>query len=134
MREKAIEKIENEFDILHGQLVPISGVSETVEGEMLRAIGRIIYRYHNDGDYYFRGYGIETAGESSEFLMYNTPISEKLLGYLRAARILSYEHDDEREYTDSDKYQHNLFLAAKEIIKYVKSKDGKYEKNTCDSR
>ena len=36
---------------------------------MLRAINRIIYRYYNDGDEYFRGYGTETAGPAHSFLV-----------------------------------------------------------------
>ena len=35
---------------LYDQLVPKQGKADTVEGELLRAVGRIIYRHGNDGD------------------------------------------------------------------------------------
>ena len=38
-------------------LVAPQGKSETVEGELVRAISRIGYRYNNDGDYFYKGYG-----------------------------------------------------------------------------
>ena len=33
-------------------------------GEIVRAVNRIIYRYYNDGDKFYEGYGIETCGPS----------------------------------------------------------------------
>jgi len=35
---------------LYDQLVPKQGKADTVEGELLRAVGKIIYRHGNDGD------------------------------------------------------------------------------------
>ena len=52
------EKLETRSDVLFGKLVPGSGNAGTMEGEMLRAINKIVYRKYNDGDYFFTGYGV----------------------------------------------------------------------------
>jgi len=46
---------EKRNNILFDKLVANSGASETVEGEILRAVNRIIYRWGNDGDYFWTG-------------------------------------------------------------------------------
>ena len=51
------------------ELVPPSGPAETVAGEIIRALGRIGYRYHNDGDYFYDGYGLETVAPSVAYLL-----------------------------------------------------------------
>ena len=57
--------IESWFDVL----VPASGKADTAAGEAIRAMMRILYRYYNDGDVFYEGYGLETAGPSMEYLM-----------------------------------------------------------------
>ena len=42
------KELEDRNEPLYDKLVPGQGDAETVEGEMLRAINRIIYRYYND--------------------------------------------------------------------------------------
>ena len=61
-------ELEKRSDAYFEKLVPGSGSAGTVEGEMLRAINRIIYRWYNDGDWFFRGYGVETAAPAMAFL------------------------------------------------------------------
>jgi len=53
---------------LFNELVPSSGISRTEEGEILRALGRIVYRYFNDGDVCYEGYGRETTGRPLTYL------------------------------------------------------------------
>ena len=55
--------------IFDAGLVPDSGKADTKAGEIVRAIARIIYRYYNDGDKFFEGYGLETAAPSVAYLM-----------------------------------------------------------------
>ena len=62
---KASDKLEVFFD----KLVPNSGAAQSVAGEMVRAMMRILYRDYNDGDVFYEGYGLETCGSSAEFLM-----------------------------------------------------------------
>jgi len=50
------------------ELVSRSGAADTIEGELVRAVNKIIYRWYNDGDKFFDGYGVETAGPCIEFI------------------------------------------------------------------
>jgi hypothetical protein len=60
--------IEDRFQAAFKKLVPGDGPCETKEGEILRAIGRIQYRWYNDGDWWDEGYGCETVGPAVAFL------------------------------------------------------------------
>lgn len=53
---------------LNDLLVPVSGPADTAAGELLRAVERIGYRSSNDGDYFYGGYGLETAGSSAAYI------------------------------------------------------------------
>jgi hypothetical protein len=56
------------LDVLHDALVPPQGKADTVAGEIVRAMMKVAYRYFNDGDYYFMGYGLETAAPAIAYL------------------------------------------------------------------
>ena len=43
-------RLQAEYDELYNQLVPASGAAETIQGEVLRAASKIVYRHFNDGD------------------------------------------------------------------------------------
>lgn len=45
------------YESLFDMYVPACGKAETLGGEILRAISRIVYRYYNDGDYTYAYYG-----------------------------------------------------------------------------
>jgi hypothetical protein len=120
------------LDKLFKKLVPSSGEADTVEGELVRAIMRIWYRYYNDGDYFFRGYGKETAGSSATYLK-NAGIPG-LKEAINKAQKEAGKPDNDDEYSEKDGYLNNLKDAAKIIVDYVNSKKGKYEKNTVSSR
>lgn len=47
------------FDELFEKYVPACGKANTLGGEIVRAINRIVYRYYNDGDTIDRYYGNE---------------------------------------------------------------------------
>lgn len=65
---------EDWFDIL----VPRSGEAPTVAGEIVRAVNRLAYRYFNDGDKFYEGYGRETCGSSAAYLYEIEPFYELL--------------------------------------------------------
>ena len=46
-------KYQKAYDHFYNKLVPSSGQASTPEGELLRIISKIYYRYHNDGDEYW---------------------------------------------------------------------------------
>lgn len=58
-------------------LVPSNGAADTVAGEMIRAMMRILYRDYNDGDVFYDGYGIETCGDAVAYLCDKMPDLEQ---------------------------------------------------------
>ena len=64
-------------EALWDKLVPSSGPSKSVEGEMLRAMNRLVYRWYNDGDKFYQGYGTETAGPAHSFLVNSSQINRE---------------------------------------------------------
>lgn len=122
-----------DYDALYKKLVPASGPAETVEGEMLRAISKIVYRYFNDGDFYFKGYGKETAGSAHKYLTTQTPIARELRTAFAAAKNNAPRGDDAPEqYTPTDGYSLGLQKALDAIVAYVKSKGSNLTPNTDD--
>ena len=96
-------------------LVPGMGAAETVEGEMLRAINKIVYRWYNDGDEYHIGYGTETAGPAHSFLVNaNHPLKAKLYAM----------------FTRGTDYETTIKAILEEILDYIESRNGEYTKNT----
>ena len=110
-------ELEKRNDALYGELVPGMGKADTKEGEMLRAINRIIYRYYNDGDEYFRGYGTETAGPAHSFLVNaNTGVRSAM----------------EKIFGDGTNYEETIQDALEHILSHIEAKQGKYTPNTED--
>lgn len=63
-----VAEAEDKHEILFDALVPGRGACDTVAGELIRAITKIMYRDYNDGDLFYEGYGIETAGNAASYL------------------------------------------------------------------
>lgn len=59
---------DDELDALLEELVPPSGKCDTLAGEIVRAIKRLLYRDSNDGDKFLYGYGLETCAPAAAFL------------------------------------------------------------------
>lgn len=64
---------------LYDALVLPQGKSDTIAGEMIRAVNRIGYRFFNDGEVYFAGYGLETVGSPAIYLSELNPALETLI-------------------------------------------------------
>jgi len=122
INQKAIEK---ENDKLYKKLVGGSGASDTVEGEMLRAINKIIYRYFNDGDYFYKGYGAETAGPAATYFLKSKAINKALQSQI--ATLLS-----KAEGANDRKYEDILYEILDLILKKIKSKGKDLTKNKED--
>lgn len=106
---------EERVSVISKALMPASGPADTVEGEMVRAMNRIAYRYYNDGDYWYRGYGIETAGSAAAFLQ--SPVIPK---DVRAE--LSKLVDDSDGKTKND-YEIAVFAIVKKVVEYVEAQN-----------
>lgn len=108
------------------ELVPGQGAADTVEGEIIRAIAKINYRYLNDGDYYNEGYGIETAGPAHSYL---TTGNHELASHLKS--IFS-KHERSLGPNFKRGYEDLLDRVRKEIEIYINSRNGKFKPNTED--
>jgi hypothetical protein len=118
LKEFVGKELEDRNEPLYDKLVPGNGDAETVEGEMLRAINRLIYRYYNDGDKYYEGYGTETAGPAHSFLVNaNHPLKAMM------NRLF-------REFISDDEYEKMLNDILEAILTHIESKQGEYTKNT----
>lgn len=61
---------------LFDKYVPFSGKADTVGGEVIRAISKIVYRNFNDGDCIGVDYGNETCNAPARYLKYITKEAE----------------------------------------------------------
>ena len=56
------------FKELTAEHMKPAGKSDTVRGELIRAVNRIGYRFYNDGDYLGIGYGNETCNAAGRYI------------------------------------------------------------------
>jgi len=118
LKEFIKKELEDRNEPLYNKLVPGNGDAETLEGEMLRAINRLIYRWFNSGDKYYEGYGTETAGPAHSFLVNaNHPLKAMM------NRLF-------REFISGDEYEKMLNEVLEAILTHIESKQGEYTKNT----
>lgn len=115
--KEAEDPIEEAFE----QLVPASGKADTVAGEAVRAMMRLLYRDYNDGDRFFEGYGIETCADAVAYL---TDIYEDLYSDFEDIAMRNLE---EERYTNalkkiSDKLL-NILYANPELFTKANTED-----------
>jgi len=102
----------DQFGKIFDEEVPQSGSSKNMYGEIIRAVNRICYRYWNDGDFFFDGYGIETCGDAAFWLLKFAPEEIKNL-------ILKMEYTNENSY---DKLCDELVKLTVNIDPLIKEK------------
>lgn len=118
---------------LHKNYVPSYGEAKTVYGEILRAYGRLVYRFYNDGDMFFKGYGVDTCGSS---LLY---LSDTIDGFMdsKLANAIRKWKRDSPIYDDEDQYEKMLIEVGKLLYAFLISENGEHlkdVKNRVDSR
>lgn len=113
--------------VLFEALVPPSGNANTVAGEMIRAVNKIGHRFFNDGDIYFAGYGIETAGSPAIYLSKINKVLETLITRLYPEQYLLT--------TNVNKSYKNFILTLEaRIIQLIQTKpDLLLKRNVIDS-
>ena len=79
-------------------IVPGSGKADTKAGEIIRAMMRVIYRYYNDGDKFFEGYGLETAAPSVAYLI---DTIDEVATYVGNMMERLYDYDSDAKYNDA---------------------------------
>lgn len=103
------------FNDLSDELVPTKGQSDSVAGELLRAVNHIYYRYYNDGDKINYQYGCETVNPPARYIIQN--------GSTHLKQIVSNMWADD-PYIDSvpnNKYESLLNNLIRTVVDYVVS-------------
>lgn len=129
-RVKELDKIEQE---LSNELIPISGKAETLGGELLRAIERMIYRYYNDGDVVTKGYGIATCMSSLLYLDDKFKQIKPELNVYQNVVDASYKEMN-FDYSENDKYNDVLYRLLDFIICFIRYNEIAKMPNEEDSR
>lgn len=93
-------------------LVPASGKAEIVAGELVRAANKLGYRWFNDGDRCYSGYGIETCGNAINYLCSYIPELESKVTST-AESDMTHGMDDDTEY---DSFLLDMYEAVVEFI------------------
>lgn len=102
-----IQRSEDPMEEAFELLVPASGKADTVAGELIRAIMRLLYRDYNDGDVFYEGYGIETCGDAVAFLCDKLPELEDMFD------------DIARRDLRDDQYTEGLKEIGDEVLEYI---------------
>jgi len=101
------------LDAYFDELVPAQGNAGTVNGEIVRAANRIAYRWYNDGDVFFNGYGTETAGPAMAFLMQHDEIDDQSRSrFKRAAEAVQNLQWNAGRLNQGDDTKYEKFLEA----------------------
>ena len=109
---------DKKFNELFDKYVPACGKADTIGGEILRAIARIVYRYYNDGDTVLRYYG----GTYNYLLTANDYLITNVKDYINL-----------RYYTDDLNYEMGLCKNLKTCLDYVVNNPQVFEEeNTSD--
>ena len=110
---------------LFDEFVPDSGACDNLGAELIRAIERIRYRDYNDGDFYYKGYGLETCGPCAAFIAdySNETLEDEIID------IASKNYSD----YDSDYYTRDLEQLARQIVEFLSHNPDIFGKSPVDS-
>lgn len=141
-------KNEDRINALFDELVPADGKADNLAGELIRAMSRIAYRFHNDGDQVGIGYGKETCNPAARFLIakggdeiasltvaiwqvYSEEAYEKLLDVLAGAVANRVETDLQlREMPTEDMW--DFFNEDEDVDDSEEEFEGDYEEDEWD--
>lgn len=104
------------------------GKSDTVRGELIRAVNRIGYRYLNDGDFIGVGYGNETCNAAGRYIFKH---GNKEMADILSSMWNGEVNDSDTEMADSA-YEILLSALVEETVKYADSTDSKLDEETED--
>lgn len=106
------------------------GKSDTVRGELIRAVNRIGYRFYNDGDQIGIGYGNETCNAAGRYI--------GKYGNVEMARALATLWDQTCPVQDSENeipdhlYEKRLNKLIEETVAYVDSDSTELDEEATD--
>ena len=124
--------LEKRNEVLYDKLVPGSGNSDFIEGEMLRAINRIVYRFYNDGDFFYKGYGAETAGPAHSFLINSREIPFEIQMTLKSIFNKIMKSSYPADGSEDEIYERGIKMALEQILDHIEGKDGNYTESDED--
>ena len=130
------EQVTERFHSYFKRLVPAAGPAETEAGEIVRALGRITYRFYNDGDQIGVDYGNETCNPAARFLQERLPenlstqISELWSGYGDYEKTLLSLVDESLDYLDSTNLESEQNLD--DFLDWQIPEDTEYWEDECE--
>lgn len=117
-------------DYYFEQMVPAIGKAKTISGEIIRAVTRIGYRWYNDGDKFFDGYGCETAGPAMAFLTNCSEIDSQIRAGFAAAEGKAVGNFMDENY---EEFLHKLFELAVKHVETIPNKPTEVDMFDFDS-
>ena len=125
-----------DFDKLFDALVPDTGVANTIAGELVRALNRVDFRDFNDGEIFYEGDGLDSAGSSMAFVAdffsdrFNDSEDTDTAAEDIYNEIINMAED---KLTDSA-YRTQLYDLEKQVVNWIKNHEELLvEPNTEDS-
>ncbi len=123
LTKKEEKLIKDRNEALFAKLVPEEGTAGTVEGEMLRAVNRIMYRFSNDGDFFWD----EPVRAAHAYLVTKSPLGDKLAPIFEAAYM---DHSLDRK--GRKDYEAALLEVLSIVVHYVEEHEGDPTPNMID--
>ena len=114
------------LDDVFSIVVPREGKADTVAGEIVRAMMRVLYRMFNDGDKFYEGYGLETVAPSVAYLMDTIPAVDDRVRNM---------FEDLWRYDSDDAYEKAIESMTTDCLEYILANiDTIFDSNEEDSR
>lgn len=115
------------------ELVPDSGQADTLVGELVRAFMRLEYRWYNDGDVYFEGYGYtDTCSAPAAFICEHTDgVLEQDFFDFSDESNLKYDYEGFVDY-DEMGYSGFIDMLGTNLFEYIKDNAESLMKPTTD--
>lgn len=132
---KMFAKVPKDLGDAFNEYVPPSGKADTVYGEMVRALNRVVYRWDNDGDKFMYGYGLQTAAPAASYLFEEFPYFRKSLSMYSVERVYTDPQASGSMAEDADsKYQEMMdgILSDFKAIPEAEAKKMIATKNSLD--
>lgn len=124
--KEADKKPSDILDDIFSIVVPREGKADTVAGEIVRAMMRVLYRMYNDGDKFYEGYGLETVAPSVAYLMDTIPAVDDRVRNM---------FEDLWKYDSDDAYEKALESMSRDCLDHILANiDTIFDSNEEDSR
>lgn len=117
--------VDDQLNAMFDNCVPAEGKCDNIGAELIRAINRLGYRWNNDGDRFYEGYGLETCGGDAAFI----------IDFTEGSDIPEWMYDMvERGAEPDDLYDEHLKVLEERVLNYVRNNPQLFGQDTPDSR